>query len=181
MQIHDHSVLATAQPLCVSEVVSQVDSDHPIYWISRGMVVGLALGGTAGSIVPFIGTAIGAIFGVFAGFGIGVVVAMFALVTRALFPSTPCVIEIRERIACLAVIWAPVVLQGRAGHALAIPAALGSIHTLAAGTPTKLASYTGHVSAVRARICKGLPVVIISIIGAGWVVVLVVIAVQSAR
>jgi hypothetical protein len=180
MQIHDHSVLATAQP--TSPITSpEVDIDHPIYWINRGLVVGLALGATAGSIVPFMGTAIGGVAGTVSGFGIGVVVAMFALVTRTLFPSTPRVIEIRERIACLAVIWAPVLVLGRSGQSLAIPAILGSIHALAAGTPTKLASYTGHVSLLRKRICRGLPVVMISVIGAGWVIAFVVLGFQSLR
>jgi hypothetical protein len=156
---------------------TEVNDNHPFRWVTRGMMVGAALGLTAGSILPFLGTAIGGGLGLGAGFGIGVAMAVFALVTRKLFPTSSRMIEIRERVACVAVIWAPVLLPHL--RVLAIPAALGSIHALAAGTPTRFQTYTGDVPLLRRRICNWLPWVILAIISVGWIIALTVVAMRE--
>jgi hypothetical protein len=185
MQLHDHSIITDdpassfgpAAPM--SNTAALPDKARSIDWVSRGVLVGFALGTTAGSIVPMLGTAFGAVFGTIAGLGIGLAMAVFAAVTRAVAPAGPSAIELRERIACLAIIWTPVIVSGPELRALAIPAALGSIHALAAGTPTRMRCYTGVVSPIRARVCNGLPLVIISIIAVGWTIALIVMGIRE--
>jgi hypothetical protein len=154
-----------------------VDDNHPLRWIVRGMMVGAALGLSAGSIIPFLGTLIGGGLGLSAGFCIGVAMALFAAITRKLFPTSPRAIEIRERIACLLIIWSPQLVP--ASRSLVIPAVLGSIHALAAGTPTRFNTYAGEVSPMRRRVCNWLPWVILGIISAGWVIAMTVVTLKN--
>lgn len=141
---------------------------NPAYWLARGSMVGLTLGASAGTIFPIFGTVIGALGGAAAGCAIGLVMTIVAAVTRNLFPAGPGTVEIREALACLVVIWSPVLLFRDFAGLLAIPAALGSIHALAAGTPVDAKVYTGDVSGLRQTICKLLPVVILVAIALGW-------------
>jgi hypothetical protein len=143
---------------------------NPAYWLSRGAMVGLALGASAGSIIPILGTAIGAVGGTAAGCAIGLVMTIVASATRNQFPAEPGTVERRETLACLVTIWIPVLVFRDAAALLAIPAALGSIHALAAGTPIDGKVYTGNVSVLRQRICKLLPVAILLVIAFGWTV-----------
>jgi hypothetical protein len=144
------------------------------YWIARGLLVGLALGASAGSVVPLLGTVIGAVLGALFGFTIGLATALFATVTRRLFPAGPSKLEVRERIACLVVIWSPLPLLfiGRtftSSDLIAlVPMGLGSIHAIAAGTPVAGAIYTGKVSKTRSQTCKLLPLVVLLLVAVGF-------------
>jgi hypothetical protein len=147
---------------------------HSLYWIVRGILVGLGLGASAGSIVPLFGTVIGGLGGSAAGLLIGLAMALFAGATRTWFPATDMTIQNRERIACLVIIWSPLLAFPNAAQLLAVPALIGSIHALAAGTPTKGAIYAGSVSEDRRKFCMMLPVAILGIIAVGWTVALTV-------
>jgi hypothetical protein len=146
-------------------------------WVFRGFLVGLALGSSAGSVIPIAGTLVGAVIGAVFGLAIGLSTALFSVVTRRLFPTNPSRLEAREKIACLAVIWSPIPVMFfvdtlRTTDALIlIPMALGSIHAVAAGTPAPNAVYTGNVSKVRVRVCKLLPIAILGLIAAMYIVI----------
>ncbi len=142
--------------------------DSPSFWVLRGILVGLTLGASAGSVYPIIGTGIGAVVGTVAGLAIGVATAIIALVTRYSFPAGPAAVQLRERIACVMVIWMPLLAFRDLAMLLAAPAVIGTIHALAAGTPARGALYSGNVSRARKMICKGLPLTMLTIIGVGW-------------
>jgi hypothetical protein len=180
MTENDHAVLATGEPL--------VDDHHPARWAARGLMVGAALGLSAGSIIPLLGTAVGGAAGTAAGLGIGLAMSGFAALTRAVFPASPRAVEIRERVACLAIIWSVYVWLAFVGPDMRayswmplLGAILGSIHTLAAGTPTRTRTYTGQVSVLRRRICNWLPWLILGVIATGWIIAWTWLAINARR
>jgi hypothetical protein len=158
-----------------TEAIRREDVADPSHWLARGILVGLALGGSVGSIIPFLGTGIGAFVGCIAGLAIGTLMTLFAAVTRHGSQSSPKEIEWRERSACLGIIWVGtwVLLAKGAGALVLIPAVLGSIHAMAAGTPTREKTYAGDVSEFRKRVCYRLPVAILAIIATGWIIAMV--------
>jgi hypothetical protein len=109
---------------------------------------------------------------VVSGTAIGVVMTALSATTRAAFSNNALAVERREQMLCLVVIWGLAVALGLTETSLlAVPAAIGSIHALASGTPTRLAVYAGHVPRWRRRICIGLPIAMLSVIAIGWTVV----------
>lgn len=165
---------ATSTSGTISDTAKE-DEAHPSHWLVRGILVGLALGGSVGSIIPFFGTGLGALVGCIAGLAIGTLMTLFAAVTRHGSYSSPTKVEWRERFACLGIIWVGtwVLLAKEAGALVLIPAVLGSIHAMAAGTPTREKTYAGDVSEFRKRVCHGLPVAILAIIATGWIIAMV--------
>jgi hypothetical protein len=164
------------QPSRIDTNVAHVANEAPGsagWWIVRGAMVGSALGGSAGSIYPILGTAIGFAGGFAAGTVIGAAMMLIAAVTRELLPANPKLVQLREQFFCLAVIWGLAFILARtAGSLVAIPATIGSIHALAAGTPTRQSIYAGPVSKFRRYICKGLPIGMLVVIAVGWTVAL---------
>jgi hypothetical protein len=144
-----------------------------ILWLERGLLVGGALGTAAGTIVPIIGNAVGAIVGVAAGMVIGTLVAMFSAVTRLWFPSSAFTVERRERLFCIAVIWALAIWFNLWADVPwgTIPALLGTIHAAFAGSPEPDAIYAGRPSKRAAMVCHWLPWAVVALCVIGWVAV----------
>ena len=113
-------------------------------WIRRGLAVGLVLGAAYGSWIPLLGTAVGLFLGASAGLVVGAVVAAESALSRKLLPTTAVGTARRERAFAVGTVLLGVGLVGggRRGFAtdslgmLYVPAAIVTLHTLIAGSPS---------------------------------------------
>jgi hypothetical protein len=91
-----------------------------------------------------------------------------AAITRLAIPASPQGIDRRERVLCAIAIVAGVVLASVSTEPrhrpllLFLPGALGVVHALAAGPPTRDALWSGRVGPRRRAVCLALPAVVLS-------------------